>query len=333
MDSYIASLPEDQAPQIIRGIVRERDGFDEDLRPRKRAKQNASNHVASDIEEEEELQPPIPEDDLRSYDRPRLLQGLRYLTQESKRDNTPRAHVFLQLHLDAHEVALQLDSPQDASRTVVQVLDKAYYFEAFLFKPHQEIVDRGPDFVVLRRLELFANYGDYVGQDIQEIRSKLKVKSQGADIKTLSTVAWFKAPNRWNTMSEQLRNIKKDGVDASGIMQHVDLICQVLGIDADHIIWLIHEWADRNQKLHNQAREDIIGCDWSALARRLARDYKELANITETQEEFDQYQTTLIRLTDEYFDVGSRDNHRQYFPNQKAKDLGLALNHMIATNS
>lgn len=37
--------------------------------------------------------------------------------------------------------------------------------------------------------------------------------------------------------------------------------CGILGIDAGHMLWLIHEWAERNRTFHNFAPKYIENCE------------------------------------------------------------------------
>ena len=54
-------------------------------------------------------------------------------------------------------------------------MDEVYYSAAFYFKPRSsEEYDRLELYLNLRWLEFMANYNDYVGKELQEIRARLK---------------------------------------------------------------------------------------------------------------------------------------------------------------
>lgn len=101
------------------------------------------------------------------------------MKRQAKRNITPRTQEFLKLHKEAYESALK--DPDKASRAVVQAMDQVYHSTAFLLRPHStDEYEKVMQYIKLRRLEIIANYDDYVGQELQEIRAKLK-KAVAAD--------------------------------------------------------------------------------------------------------------------------------------------------------
>jgi hypothetical protein len=95
MDQYPDVIPDDRGEEIRR-LVRERDGVNTTFLPPGGPKE----------QDEEQLEPPRPEDDLKKYDRNRLENGLRFLHGATKRKVTPRTKEFLKLHDDAYVTAL-----------------------------------------------------------------------------------------------------------------------------------------------------------------------------------------------------------------------------------
>ena len=118
MDPYLSIIPDDHGEEI-RKRVRERDGFDSEGRPTKRARADTRTLLSSGDDEQEVEEPPKPEDDLDKYDRERLQKGLKYINGAAKRKITPRTHEFLKLHKDAYKAALDGETLEKASRAVV----------------------------------------------------------------------------------------------------------------------------------------------------------------------------------------------------------------------
>jgi hypothetical protein len=150
--------------------MRERDGVDNEGCPTKRTRADTSTFLppggpdGQDVEEQ--LEPPKPEDDLKKYDRERLQNGLRFLRKAAKRKITLRTKGFLKLHKDAYIAALDEKAPVEASRAVVHAIDQVYYSAAFYLKSRSPVeYENLMLHVKLRRLELLANYGHYLGHD------------------------------------------------------------------------------------------------------------------------------------------------------------------------
>lgn len=131
MDPYSDTIPDDQGEKI-RKRVRERDGSDDEGRPKKRARADTGILFPPGDDEQDVEEPPKPEEDLASYDRERLQQGLRYINGAQKRKITPRTQEFLQFHKDPYKAALHSEAPGEASRAVIPALDKVYNSATFL---------------------------------------------------------------------------------------------------------------------------------------------------------------------------------------------------------
>ena len=142
----------------------------------------------------------------------------------------------------------------------------------------------------LRQLELLANYGDYLGQELQKTRADLKVAVVDAVF------------------------------DMGDLRKYVYIGCDVLGIDANHELWLIKEWAERDRTFHNQIRQHFFDCHWPHLAEQLCRDLKELLNVVPPNTT-KMYENVLLTIQTEYFMVTSRDDPQYWFANEKAKKL------------
>lgn len=319
MDSYVDAIPDDGGEEIKKR-VRERDGSDDDegnTAKRRRARADTTSLLPPGGDEQELEEPPKPEDSLDKYDRERLQRGLRYINTASKRKITPRTREFLRLHKDAYKVALDGSSPEEASRAVVQALDQVYHSAAFYFDPRQpEEHDRLMYYVKLRRLELLANYGDYLGQELQEIRADLKAAATSGSSEVKGAAMALGPPKTWVQIADSLA-----GADVKNLLQHVLVACGVLGIDSDHMEWLIQEWADRNRIFHNQIREYISNARWRRLAEQLCRDIKELVNVADDPDTAAKYEKVLVSIRDEYFDVINRQDPEYWFPNEKAKNI------------
>ena len=83
--------------------------------------------------------------------------------------------------------------------------------------------------------------------------------------------------------------------DIGDLGKHVYIACEILGIDANHMLWLIKEWTERNRTFHNQTRQYISDCYWPRIAERLCRDLKELPNVA-PPDTAKMYQNVLLRM-------------------------------------
>ena len=316
MDPYLDTIP-DGCGEEIKKRVRERDGSDSEGRPTQRARADTNALLPPGGDEKEIEEPPKPEDDLDKYDRERLQKGLRYINGAAKRKITPRTQEFLRLHKDAYKAALDAGAPEKASRAVVQAMDQVYYSAAFYLKPRSsEEHEHLMYYVKLRRLELLANYGHYLGQELQEIRADLKAAATGAGSDVREAALELGPPKTWLTIADELA-----GANMGDLRKHVYIACGVLGIDPDHMLWLIEEWAERNRFFHNQIRQYISDCHWGSLAKQVCLDLKELLNVAPDLDTAANYEKVLLSIQNEYFDALSRDDFQHWFPNEKAMKL------------
>ncbi|KAI9827076.1 MAG: hypothetical protein M1826_006440 [Phylliscum demangeonii] len=279
MDPYLDAIPDDRG-EGIKDLVRKRDGSDSEGRPAKRVGTDTSALLPPGGDEKDVEEPPKPEDDLDKYDRERLQKGLRYVDGAAKRKITPRTQVFLKLHKDAYEAALDGGKPEKASRAVVQAMDQVYSSAAFYFKP--EDPDRLMHYVKLRRLELLANYGDYLGLDLQELRADLKAAAVGGSTEVQKAAGELGPPKTSLT---------------------------------------IKEWAERNRTFDNQIRQYVTDCHWFDLAQQICRDLHELVNVAPDLDTAAKYEKVLVGIREDYFDVISDDDPHYWFPNETAKKL------------
>ena len=317
MDPYLDTVPYDRGEEVTKR-VRERDTSDNEGPPRKRARADTNALLPPEIHGYEVEGPLKPEEDLDKYDQERLQKGLKGVNEAAKRKITPRTRAFLSIHKDAYKVALENPSPGKASLAVIQTLDDVYHSAAFYFKPRQpEEHGRFLCYVELRRMELKANYGDYLGQDLQNFRADLKQASVGASSEVQNAATLLGPPKTW----QEANSAQLAEPNMGNLRNEVYIACGVLGIDPDHMLWLIKEWAERNNMFHNQIRQFISECRWTKIAERICRDIKELINVTDDLETAKQYESVLVRLRDTYFDVMDRNDPEQWFPNEKAKGL------------
>ena len=171
-------------------------------------------------------------------------------------------------------------------------------------------------YVKLRREP--ANYGDYLGQELQEIRADLKAATRaiGAGSEVDKAAIELGPPKTWLTTADELAD-----ANMIDLRKHVYIACGVLGIDPNHMIWLINEWAERNRVFHNQIRQYISDCQWARLAEQLYRDLKELLNVASDPDTAARYEEVLLSIQKEYFDVIDPDDPQQWLPNEKARQL------------
>lgn len=306
-----AAIPEDLGEEVRK---RHRDRDEEERKAPNKRRRIPSTSI-SNAEIPASLQPPKPEENLDAYDPQRLEQGLEYITSAFKRDITPRTRTFLELHQEAYEKALVEPSENPAAVAVVQALDQVYDTQPFYFKPRQgKDYEEFLAFVKLRQFEMLANYGDCLGQELQELRAELKQTARfgGKDVKEAAFA--LGPPTTWVQIADELSG------NSLGIDTHVRVACGVLGIEADHVTWLIKDWGTRCRDLHNSVRENIKDCRWTSLKDLLCRDLKELLMVTDGKTA-SKYQTVLLSLAHEYFEIDDYVDSDAWYPNDKAREL------------
>ena len=316
MDPYLNLIPNERGEEI-RKRMRERDGSDSEGRPTKRARAKSSALLPPGGDGLEVEEHPKPEDDLDKYDRERLQKGLRSINGAAKQKITPRTREFLKLHKDAYTVALDSGAPEKASRAVVQAMDQAYHSFWFYFKPHSsEEHGHLMHYVKLRRLELLSNYGDYLGQGLQGIRADLEAAATGDGSEVQYAALELGPPKTWLTIADELA-----GANMGDLRKNVYIACGVLGIDPNHMLWLIKERAERNRIFHNQIRQYISDCHWAHLAEQVCRDLKELLHVAPDPHTAANYKEVLLTIQIEYFNVINRDDPQHWIPNENARKL------------
>ncbi len=320
-DHVIPSSDEGEEFKNLKKRMREGDGSEDEGRPTKRPRANTSALLPPEPEgyRQDISKPPKPEDSLDKYDRARLQLGLRYIDGAAKRKVTPRTEEFLRQHKDAYKVALESEAPNEASRAFVQALDKVYYSSSFYFKPRSpDEYEHLMDFVKLRQLELRANYGDYLGYEASLLRAKMKEAAAGAHSENPAVrdaSLGISGPRQWTAIADEL------DVNMDNLRTNVHSACEALGFDADHMLWLIGEWAQRNRTFHNSIRDKISACDWSSVAEQLCRDLKELHNVAPDRDTAEKYERVLLKIRNDFYRVLKPDDSTAWFPNDKAEKL------------
>ena len=272
MDVFRDVIPDEQGEHIRKRIL-ERDGPDEKPQA-KRARASTATLLPPDLETRD-TEPPQPGSDLSQYSRKGLQEGLSYINAAAKRNITPRTEVFLKLHKDAYKNALNDENPDMASLAVVQALDQVYHSSAFYLKPRSsEEHHKLMTFIRFRQRDMICNYGDYLGQEFQNFRVSLKGLSKGASDEVQSAKLSLAPPKTWVQIDDEL-----NGESPIELKKHVYVCCGVLGIDPNHTLWLIDQWAERNGGFHNHIREYIENCQWSSLTTQLCLDIKEILNV------------------------------------------------------
>ena len=299
---------------IIRRLVRKRN-LHEKLQDAKPARTNINDLLPPGNPEEPPLEPLKREDSLRDYTRERLERGLRYIYQTLERDLTPRTTSFLGLCKEHYKVALEDQIPSEASCAVVQAMDQAYDSTAFYHQVREPSEAAFLDkFLKLRKLENLGNYGEYLGQGLQEIRAKLKIEAgrQGPQHAQVQQAASDKLRGlqTWSEIAGEL-----EGADTKELQKDVFTACNILNLDPIHMEILIQEWADQNIVAHNQTREHIQEGKWSRLANQLCRDIKELPNIYTDSETIATFGTAMVLFQEEYFDVYDPEDANSWLPN------------------
>ncbi|KAI4213847.1 MAG: hypothetical protein LQ351_003542 [Letrouitia transgressa] len=298
----------------IRKLVRKRDGSnsEEPYKKRPRADTNAlvPQIGGQDIEEPQPPESPKPEENINKYDRERLQKGLHYVNGALKQKITPRTRTFLQFYKDTYKVALdgQLDDP---ARAVVQALDRVYSSSAFYFRPRRsEEMKDFEGYMKLRRMKMLANYGDYLGQDLSNIRSHLKAVARARNNDDLREAARLLGdPGVVKTIARE-----PPEAEPEDLRKYVGRACLVLKLDVEHTLWLVKEWDERNSTFHNLLRQRIAACSWFDLAQQIFRDINELRNFIGDDDLAAKFEKVLTSIRDEYFDVGINKSYNGWKP-------------------
>ncbi|KAM0795317.1 hypothetical protein BDR22DRAFT_871703 [Usnea florida] len=320
-DHVMPATDEGEEFKNLKKRVREGDGSEDEGRPTKRPRANTSALLPPEPEghHQEINEPPKPEDSLDKYDRARLKLGLRYIDGAAKRKVTPRAEEFLRQYKDAYKVALESESPNEASRAFVQALDKVHYSASFYFKPRSpDELEHLMSFVKLRRLELRANYGDYLGHEASLFRADRKEAAAGAHSENPAVreaSSGILGPRQQTAIADDL------DINTQDLRTYFFSSCDALGFDADHMLWLIGEWAQRNCTFHNSIRDYISDCEWSRVGEQLCRDLKEVHNVAPDRDTAEKYKRVLLKIRHDYFEALNPDNSFTWLPSEKARKL------------
>lgn len=173
----------------------------------------------------------------------------------------------------------------------------------------RKITPRTQQFLKLHKDAYEANYGDYLGHELQEIRRDLKAAPTGAGPEVAKAALEPGPPMLWTTIADELA-----GANMGDLRKHVYVASGVLGIDPNHMVWLIKEWAERNSTFHNRIRQYIADCHWHSLAEQLCRDLKELLNVAPDEDTAAKYEKVLLNVL-------SRDDPQFWLPNEKSQKL------------
>ena len=320
-DHVIPSSDEGEELKKLKKRVREGDGSEDEGRPTKRPRANTSTLLPPEPEghRQDISEPPKPEESLDKYDRAPLQLGLRYIDGAAKRKVTPRTEEFLRQHKDAYKVALESEAPNEASLAFVQALDEVYYSASFYFKPRSpEEHEHLMTLVKLRRLELRANYGDYLGLEASLFRADMKEAAAGAHSENPAVrdaSSGISGPRQWTAIADDL------DINTQNLRTNVFSACDALGFDKDHMLWLIGEWAQRNRTFHNSIRDYISDCKSSRVGEQLCRDLKELHNVAPDRDTAEKYERVLLKIRDDYFVVWNPDDSDTWLPSEKAAKL------------
>ena len=323
MDRFTNVIPIESSEDIRKQIA-ERDGEDDEEPPTKRARADTTAHLPTYLPQID--QPPKVETDLNKYDYVRLQEGLSYVVGEMKRKITPRTAAFLEIHKDAYKIALERETSDPASLAVVQSLDRVYAVGTFYFKvASQQEQDQLDWYLRLRKLELLANYGDYMGQSLENYKADMKQKADDdddEDEKLKPASKELTESKTWTTIAEGL-----EGHEGPELRQHVSRACAKLGLDSTHMRWLIEQWGVKRNRPFSccRIREHITARKWGDLATQLGRDLAELVIISKPDDnDREEYEKTMVLIRDRYLIVGDPLEPGTWLPSQYAYDLTKA---------
>ena len=312
MDPYIDTLPHDRGEEI-KDLVAERDRSDDEPPLPESAGMDTDELFPPETDRHGPEDSLEPEDDLNNYTWERLQSGLLKINQAAEEMQiTPRTRTFLSLYRDAYEVALAGTCPAIASRRVVRAMDDVYHSATWYYRPRTgEEYGSMMCYIELRKLELQANYADFMGQE-----------------EGVSVVASSRPPT---PLQQQQQNISRRlvDVDVSVLRKNVFLGCGILGLDPMHMRWLLQLWMERGDDDHmlcssTRLRGHILDCYWPRVAEQVCRDLKELVNIMGGDDDWDVakgYERVMVGIRDMYFRVYNRDEWQHWIPNERAKGL------------
>ena len=268
--------------------------------------------------------PPYPEKDLTRYSQSRLQEGLAFVNQALKKQNiTPRTKTFLSLHKNALKVALEDAEPAQSTLATVQTFESIYMSEAFYFAPRDENAQKHLDaYLKLRRLELLAQYGDYLSLELANFKARLlDAVKQDRDNINLREAHSEIAKRKVTQLAEELSK-----TDINALKTGVYVACDVLGIGTQHLLTLINLWSERRTAFHNEVKQNVENCKWLAVSTNIHRDLRELTNVWpmsdyEEDPDIKCIRTSISRLRDSLFTVLDEDEPAGWLPNALAAEL------------
>ncbi len=237
-----------------------------------------------------------------SYAEQRLESTTRYLTPNSTKLLMVYKNACLDFHLDYHELT------EDEKREHIQqirMFDIDLSRKTFLTDVSSQSLLS--EIITLRLNAYMARYGDYASHFVHHLRKEAAVKPQTAFASTISGQhLWTEisdAINRESTVWKRQRAIDAELVPTTyAVVEN----CRRAGImNSDHMLSLIHLYADRNMAFHRGFKEDLEAKRYSEVAKCIFEDLRDLSSVCppdKPQEEM-VMRAVLEGLRDEWFDA------------------------------
>ncbi|KAI4117374.1 MAG: hypothetical protein LQ338_007563 [Usnochroma carphineum] len=163
------------------------------------------------------------------------------------------------------------------------------------------------ELITLRRYVYLARYGDYAAHLVSHLRKEAAIKPRTAFAETIS------GKQHWSEISNAIR--EESPVWTEQRAQDVELVpttyavydnCVRAGIrNHDHMIAVIHVYADRNVAFHRGLQENLEAQKYATIAKWLYEDLRDLSSVCSPAmaEAEEVMRVVLEQLRDEWFDV------------------------------
>ncbi|KAI9777462.1 MAG: hypothetical protein M1839_008874 [Geoglossum umbratile] len=182
----------------------------------------------------------------------------------------------------------------------------------------------------IREYKILANYGDYLGIEVQAFRSRVhKRRADPVEEKDMRKARkTFSMDKLWTDIAgiaksdeDVLKLCRTPNDVAAVVMEDLIRACRTLGIDHSHMLWVIQRYALRNRKFHNDIKGYLRKREWLSLATEIHRDLNDIPRLLKP-EEVPPFEKCVRNFRDRYFIVQNEDNPRTWRLNDYASQLG-----------
>ncbi|KAL9024676.1 MAG: hypothetical protein Q9196_006338 [Gyalolechia fulgens] len=203
------------------------------------------------------------------------------------------------------------------------------------------------EIVTFRQYSYYARYGDYAAHLVSKLRKEASVQPQCQFADALS------GKQLWSTISAQIKNeaptwARNGAIDPSAVKTTYAIYenCARVGISHDHMVLLIHLYADRTLSFHRGLQDYLENQQYSQIAQCLYEDLRDLSSVAAPNQSADEtaMRAVLEQLRDQWFDSSHAPDQPQGWTNlpeirkvrdelQKAKQKSQDMMRKVAQNA